>query len=148
MSFRDFRGFLALHLVPRYPTVVARLPSSRPAFPSGSLDLVLLSLIAKESTHGYRLARLVEEVSGGRLAVEEGSLYPALQRLKKRKLVEAEWQTQENGREVRIYSLTPAGRAALREGIRDWTALTGTIAKFLNTKLADRIEGAGHVRLA
>lgn len=127
---------------------MARLPSSRPAFPPGSLDLVLLSLIAKESAHGYRLARLVEEVSGGRLAVEEGSLYPALQRLKRGKLVEAEWQTQESGREVRVYSVTPAGRAALREGVREWTALTGTIARFLNSKLADRIEGSAHVRIA
>ena len=105
-------------------------------------------MIARQATHGYRLARLVEEVSDGRLAVEEGSLYPSLQRLKKRKLVEAEWQKQENGREVRIYSITPAGKVALREGVQEWTSVTGAIAKFLNTKLADKIEGSNRVRFA
>ena len=79
---------LALSCMHRYAMGMATAPSSRPSFPSGSLDLVLLSLIARQATHGYRLARLIEEVSDGRLAVEEGSLYPSLQRLKKRKLVE------------------------------------------------------------
>ncbi len=139
---------LALPSIHRYAMGMATAPSSRPSFPSGSLDLVLLSLIARQATHGYRLARLVEEVSDGRLAVEEGSLYPSLQRLKKRKLVEAEWQKQENGREVRIYSITPAGKVALREGVQEWTSVTGAIAKFLNTKLADKIEGSNRVRFA
>ncbi len=104
---------------------------------------MLLSLLKREPAHGYRLARLIEEVSDGRLAVEEGSLYPALQRLRKKKLVVAEWARQDSGREVRIYSLTPAGLKALADGIQEWTSVTGAIAKFL-----DKLDGGRRVRLA
>lgn len=118
-------------------------PPDRPAFPSGSLDLVLLSLIAREPAHGYRLARLIEEVSGGTLGIEEGSLYPALQRLRKKKFVDAKWQQQESGRQVRVYSIAPAGASALRQGIDEWATVTRAIAKFL-----DKMDGGRRVRLA
>lgn len=132
----------------RYTMGMPDMPSTRPAFPAGSLDLVLLSLIAREPAHGYRLAQLIKEGSKGWLGVEEGSLYPALQRLRKRKLVEADWQTQATGREVRVYWITAAGREALREGTQEWAMMTNAIGKFLDQKIQFALREGGRVRPA
>jgi DNA-binding PadR family transcriptional regulator len=81
---------------------------------------MLLSLLSVGPAHGYALARRLEESSGGVLAVEEGSLYPALQRLLKRDLVEAKWSKQVSGRDIRVYTLTAAGRRELKASGPTW----------------------------
>ncbi len=106
--------------------------------PPGTLDMMILSLLAEEPLHGYLIARRIEERSGGVLGIEEGSLYPALQRLRKRKAVTDEWSTQENGREVRVYSITREGRAELVESAIRWRMVSSAIQKIIQDIKGDR----------
>ena len=81
---------------------------SRDLFP-GALEIMVLRLLQREPMHGYALVQRIQQASNDLLRVEEGSLYPALQRLLKAKLVSAEWGVSSTNRRVRIYRLTRAG---------------------------------------
>lgn len=83
-------------------------PKPRDLFP-GALEMMVLRLLKNEQMHGYALVQRIQQASDNLLQVEEGSLYPALQRLLKDGLVDAEWGVSANNRRVRIYRLTPAG---------------------------------------
>ena len=87
----------------------------------GTLDLLILKALSWGSAHGYAVARWIERATGEALAIEEGSLYPALHRLEERGLVAAEWGTSENNRRARFYRLTAAGRRQLRQEADGWT---------------------------
>jgi PadR family transcriptional regulator len=87
-------------------------PKPRDLFP-GALEMMALRLLEQEPAHGYALVQRIKQVSNDLLQVEEGSLYPALQRLLKAKLVRAEWGVSATNREVRIYRITAAGRKHL-----------------------------------
>jgi PadR family transcriptional regulator PadR len=80
----------------------------RDLFP-GALEMMILRLLKREPMHGYALVQRIQQASQDLLQVEEGSLYPALQRLLKANLLRAEWGTSSTNRRVRIYQLTPAG---------------------------------------
>src|SRR5262245_38204262 len=84
----------------------------RDLFP-GALEMMVLRLLQTERLHGYALVQRIKQVSNDLLQVEEGSLYPALQRLLKAKLVQAEWGVSATNRRVRIYRITAAGRKHL-----------------------------------
>jgi len=86
------------------------MPTSEPRdlFP-GALEMMVLRLLQREPLHGYALVQRIQQASNDLLHVEEGSLYPALQRLLKAKLVSAEWGVSSTNRRVRIYQLTRAG---------------------------------------
>jgi PadR family transcriptional regulator PadR len=86
----------------------------------GTLDLIVLRALAFGSMHGYGIATLVRERTGGQLAIEDAALYQALHRLDRQGLVEAEWRRSENNRRARYYSLTPQGRKRLREETANW----------------------------
>jgi len=86
----------------------------------GTLDLLILQTLAARPLHGYGVASLIAERTGGDLAVEDAALYQALHRLERRGLVTAEWDTTEHNRRARYYTLTPAGRSRLREGSVAW----------------------------
>ena len=79
----------------------------------GALEMMALRLLEQEPAHGYALVQRIKRVSNDMLQVEEGSLYPALQRLLKAKLVRAEWGVSATNRKVRIYRITAAGRKHL-----------------------------------
>lgn len=79
----------------------------------GTLELLVLKTLSIEPLHGYGIAQHIKKVSSEVLRVEEGSLYPALQRLLVKGLVSAEWGTSDNNRRARFYRLTPAGRRRL-----------------------------------
>jgi len=81
----------------------------------GTLELLVLKTVALESMHGYAIAQHIKKVSAEVLQVEEGSLYPALQRLLLKGLVTAEWGQSDNNRRARFYTLTAAGRRHLGE---------------------------------
>ncbi|HEU4996340.1 MAG TPA: PadR family transcriptional regulator [Gemmatimonadaceae bacterium] len=81
---------------------------SRDLFP-GALEMMVLRLLQREPMHGYSLVQRIQQTSRNLLQVEEGSLYPALQRLLKDGLVDAKWGVSSTNRRVRIYRLTPAG---------------------------------------
>jgi PadR family transcriptional regulator, regulatory protein PadR len=97
----------------------------------GALDLLILKTLARGPNHGFGITLHIQSVSDGLLRIEEGSLYPALHRLKKYKLVDAEWKVTENNRRARIYRLTPAGRKRLAEAEENWNTLSRGVAKVL-----------------
>lgn len=87
-------------------------PKPRDLFP-GALEMMVLRLLEQEPAHGYALVQRIKQVSNDMLQVEEGSLYPALQRLLKAKLLRAEWGVSATNRKVRNYRITTAGRKHL-----------------------------------
>ena len=97
----------------------------------GTLDVLVLQTLSWGPRHGYAIIRWLEETAGEAIAVEEGSLYPALYRLERRGLIEAEWGTSELGRRAKIYRLTPAGRRALAEERARWNAFAAAVARVL-----------------
>lgn len=86
----------------------------------GTLDMLVLKAVAAESQHGFGIARWIEAVTGDRLSVEEGALYPALHRMEKRGWLTSEWRRTEHGRRARYYALTTAGREEFAEQMRRW----------------------------
>ena len=99
--------------------------------PQASLELLILSTLATGPNHGFGIALHIEEASTALLRVEEGSLYPALHRLEKAALIEAEWKVTENARRARIYCLTKSGRKRLAEIERSWATQTEGIRRVL-----------------
>ena len=97
----------------------------------GTLDLLILKTLAQGPNHGFGITLHIQEVSSGLLKVEEGSLYPALHRLDRDKLVDAEWKISENGRRARYYKLTAQGRKALAAQTETWDTLRKGITKVL-----------------
>ena len=91
--------------------------------PQGTLDLLILKVIALGPVHGYAIAQRLEQVSRGVVQVPEGSLYPALHRLENRGLLAADWKETETGREAKFYRLTRKGLKQLKTETDDWQRL-------------------------
>jgi len=99
----------------------------------GSLALIVLkTLDALGPLHGYRIARRIEQISGNQLAMNQGTLYPALVKLEQAGWISSEWTRSESGRRVKVYGLTRSGRKRLRVEEADWQRAAGTVARFLN----------------
>ena len=94
----------------------------------GTLDMLILKTLSIGVMHGYGIAQHIRQVSGDVLQVEEGSLYPALQRLQIRGLVQSEWGHSANNRRARYYRLTRAGRKALGDATSSFDRLISAIA--------------------
>ena len=86
----------------------------------GTLDLLVLRCLSAGPQHGYAIATMVREHTGGHLSIEDAALYQALHRLHRQDLVDAEWGASENNRRARYYALTAAGRKRLREETTNW----------------------------
>ena len=99
--------------------------------PQGTLDLLILKIIALGPVHGYAIAQRLEQVSRGVVQVPEGSLYPALHRLENRDLLAADWKATETGREAKFYRLTRKGRKQLETEAADWQRLIDAIGRIL-----------------
>jgi transcriptional regulator len=99
----------------------------------GTLDALVLKTLSWGPRHGYAIIRWLEETAGDAIAIEEGSLYPALYRLERRGLIEAEWGTSELGRRAKIYRLTRAGRGALSAETERWADFSAAISRVLLT---------------
>jgi PadR family transcriptional regulator, regulatory protein PadR len=95
---------------------------STPPLPimQGTLDLLVLSVLAPGPMHGYGIATAVHQRTDGDLAIPDAALYQALHRLERQDLVEAEWAASDNNRRARYYTLTRAGRARLRADTTNW----------------------------
>ena len=104
-----------------------------PGMPSGALLLVILRVLRSGSLHGYAIAQRIQTLSADVLRVEEGALYPALQRMLREGWVSAEWGTSETGRKVRFYRLTPAGRKELEATTSDYERVNNAIRTVLRT---------------
>ncbi|NKB90487.1 MAG: PadR family transcriptional regulator [Acidobacteria bacterium] len=97
----------------------------------GTLDMLVLRTLASGSMHGWRICERLRDTTDGVFDIGQGSVYPALQRLKLRGLVKAAWQTSELGRRARYYELTGAGRRALDDEIARWRRSVGAVEKVL-----------------
>jgi len=107
-----------------------RKPEQRDLFP-GALEMMILRTLKKQSLHGYALAKHIKHVSNDLLQIEEGSLYPALQRLLKAGLVKAEWGISSTNRRVRIYKLTAVGAKHLQREISRFEQMFEGITRVL-----------------
>jgi transcriptional regulator len=106
---------------------------SRDLFP-GVLEMMILQLLLRRGAiHGYAIAQQIKHDSDDLLHVEEGSLYPALQRMLKEKWVEAEWTISPRNRRIRIYRITPAGRKQLRREVTSFERMLDGIARVMKT---------------
>jgi len=95
--------------------------------PQGTLDLLLLGILALGPLHGYAIAQRLQQVSRDVVQVQQGSLYPALHRLENRGLLAAEWRVSDTGREAKFYRLTAKGRAQLEAEEAGWRRLTEAV---------------------
>jgi transcriptional regulator len=95
------------------------------------LELLILKILALSPQHGYGIARRIEQVSEGVFRVTLGSLYPALQRLEKDGLIEAEWKASDHNRRARYYRVTPAGRRRLSAEEKDWARVSAAVTRIL-----------------
>lgn len=96
------------------------MPSPPLSLLQGTLDLIVLRAVASGPMHGYGLAALVREKTGGDLAVEDAALYQALHRLERQGCIDAEWAPSDNNRRARYYSITRVGRKRLTEQAANW----------------------------
>ncbi|MCC6428141.1 MAG: PadR family transcriptional regulator [Phycisphaerales bacterium] len=104
---------------------------AQPEILQGTLDVMILRTLERAETHGYGIARAIERSSGGVLAVEEGSLYPALYRMEKRGDLTHEWKTSELNRRAKFYRLTPSGRKRLVHEVEQWEKLSHAVGRVL-----------------
>src|ERR1700685_7824 len=100
--------------------------------PQGTLDLMILKIVALGPTHGYAIAQRLQQVSRDVVQVPQGSLYPALHRLENRGLLAADWNETETGRGAKFYSLTRKGRAQLETEAKSWARLTQAVGLILD----------------
>jgi PadR family transcriptional regulator PadR len=107
------------------------MESKNPELLPGTLDLLILKVLAREPMHGYGIAQRLKSISGDVLQVGESSLYPALQRLLLNGWLAAEWGTSENNRRARYYTVTAAGRKQLARERAEFHRMIGAIQKVL-----------------
>ena len=112
---------------------MGRKPQKNDSLP-GSLDMLILRTLSLRDLHGYGIAQFIQQSSENELLVEEGSLYPALQRLELNGWIDGTWGTTANNRRARIYKITAAGRKQLAAETRTYARLTLAIARVMGTE--------------
>ncbi len=113
-------------------------------FLHGTLDTLILKTLAGGPMHGYAIGKWIEDATDSTIELEEGSLYPALYRLEKRGLLDAEWGTSELGRRAKFYRLTRAGRLQLASHTAAWTEFSAAVNRVLLPAFAHA--GSGELR--
>jgi PadR family transcriptional regulator PadR len=103
----------------------------RSDLPQGTLDLLILKVLAPEPLHGYAIAQRLQQVSRDVVQVQQGTLYPALHRLEQRGYLTAAWKASDTGRDAKFYRLTKQGQAQLETGTASWDRLTAAIGLIL-----------------
>jgi len=109
------------------------VPKGKPDLLHGTLDLLILRSVAIIPMHGWAIAKHIQQISREVLAVNQGSLYPALYRLESRGWLEAEWGVTSTGRRAKVYSLTSQGRERLTEEESHWAAFSVAVNRVLGT---------------
>lgn len=99
----------------------------------GTLELLILKILSRESMHGYGIAQSIHKAVDDLLKVEDGSLYPALYRMEERGWVESEWGASENNRRAKFYKITRAGRKQLEAECANWERISQAITRILQT---------------
>jgi PadR family transcriptional regulator PadR len=108
--------------------------SKPPDLVQGTLDLLILKILALEPLHAWAIGQRLKQVSGEVLQVSDGSLYPALHKLEQQGWITAEWKTSENNRRAKYYSLTRPGRRHLEREAANWTRLSAAITSVMRLK--------------
>lgn len=109
--------------------------SQNSEIPYGTLDLMVLkTLAALGSLHGYGIARRIEQVAEGALALNQGTIYPALLRLEQKRWITSEWGTSENNRRARFYSITASGKRHLSAESDSWARTVAIVNRLLATE--------------
>lgn len=106
---------------------------SKPELIPGTLDMLVLRVLAAGATHGWGIAQRIHVLSSEVLKVEEGSLYPALYRMGQKGWIDSEWGQSENNRRAKFYSLTKAGRKQLQVEQENWDLLADAIRRVMNS---------------
>jgi PadR family transcriptional regulator, regulatory protein PadR len=107
--------------------------SRPPDLVQGTLDLLLLKILALEPQHGWAIGQRLRQMSGETLQVSEGSLYPALHKLEQSGYIRAEWRPTENNRRAKFYALTPLGEDRLADEAANWERLSSAITLIVRT---------------
>ena len=110
--------------------------SKPPDLLQGTLDLLLLKMLALEPLNGWAISQRLKQYSGDVLQVSDGSLYPALHKLEQEGWIKAEWKMSENNRRAKFYSLTRLGRHQLKKETANWSRLSGAISQLIALKEA------------
>jgi transcriptional regulator len=113
--------------------MVSGVMTKKPDLLQGTLDMLILNTLKRAPLHGYAIAQSIKRRSGDVLTVEEGSLYPALQRLLLRGWVKAQWKTTETNRRARYYTLTATGRKHLGHELSQFEDMIAAIGRVLET---------------
>ena len=100
----------------------------------GTLDMLILKTLSNGPLHGYAIARFIRQASAGFLKVEEGSLYPALNRMERRGWIETEWGLSEARRKAKYHRLTATGRAQLKAATKNWTRIAEAITTVMENR--------------
>ncbi len=109
------------------------MPSREAELLQGTLDMLILKVVALRPIHGYAIVQRIQQISGDALQIRQGSLYPALYRLENRGWLKSEWKTTEGGRDAKYYSLTKGGRQQLEAETAGWKRLCEAISLILET---------------
>jgi transcriptional regulator len=114
-----------------YVEAIGMDSTSKFDLPQGTLDLLILRVVALGPIHGYAIAQRIQQISRNALQVQQGSLYPALHRLQYKKFLAARWAETETGRDAKFYELTARGRAQLKSETESWARLTEIVGLIL-----------------
>lgn len=125
----DKSGFILLSNVDN--THGATLTVAKLDLLQGTLDLLILKTLALGPQHGWGISQRIQQISDNVLRVNQGSLYPALQRLETAGWIDSEWSTSENNRQAKFYQLTRTGARQLKDETQQWERMTGAVAKIL-----------------
>lgn len=109
------------------------MPQEKTEFLKGTLDMLILKVVAAGPIHGYAISQRIQQISKEFFQVPQGSLYPALHRLEERAWLEAEWKDTATGREAKFYKLTRLGRKQLDTEVQYWERLSDAVALILHT---------------
>lgn len=113
--------------------LVITMPFEKNDLHRGTLDMLILRVVAAGPLHGYAIAQRLQQISKDYFQVPQGSLYPALHRLEEREWVQAEWKDTSTGREAKFYKLTAKGRKQLEVEMAGWERLTDAVSLILRT---------------
>ena len=109
------------------------MPQEKVEFLKGTLDMLILKVVAAGPIHGYAISQRIQQISRDFFQVPQGSLYPALHRLEEQDWLEAQWKDTSTGREAKFYTLTRKGRKQLETEVLNWERLSDAVALVLRT---------------